>query len=1121
MTRRSSSLWASLLAYVALLAAAALPARASVPPGFVDEVIKDGFNLPVAIAFDGTGRLFVAEKRGIVRVIQNGLLLPTPFIDLVAEVHDAGDKGMLGLALDPDFATNRRVYLLYNVDPNYGQPDEVPDAITFGRLVRYTADASGNVANLTSRLVLLGHTAADGIANCYASHGVGTLAFGTDGTLFVSAGEGAHFDFPDGGEDVTGRDPGCAAMFGAQDIGALRAQDIDGFGGKILRIDPSTGLGLPDNPFFDGSSSSYASRIWARGLRNPFRFTVRPGTTAPGTLYVGDVGWELYEEINVAYGGENFGWPCWEGFGEQASYRNHYTTSWFCQALDDVSVTPPVLSWHHYEPGSLGFVGVATSGTCFYTGTAFPPEYQGKCFFADFGTSWIRVADFDDQDRLMGIASFGEDLYGPVDLEMDPITEDLVYASVATGTVRRIRWALGSHPPVVQISANPTAGGAPLEVQFSSDGTYDPNGDAFRFEWQFGDGSSFSSEANPIHTYSTEGTFLATLVVEDVTGLSSYDTVVIETANLPPVVNIVNPPHGSTFTPGETMVFSANAFDPEDGANIQYSWNVQLIHNEHIHPGWHFSSAQSPYFVAWDHGGGLDRSCYMIILTVFDTGGLASADTSVILPDDQGPNQSPIATITASPHEGQTPLVVTLSASDSVDPDGDYLFYAWSFGDGTTGAGASTTHIYSTPGAYSITLVVTDPALTTGTTSAAVLVDPAGTIAKWKVDEESGATAFDASGNGHHASLFGGPARVPGVSGRALEFDAQDDGASAGTNLLSDRSAFTLTAWIRPRATAALQGIVGQNDAIELGFISPGNIQIRTSGGGKLTVPYPFAMNEWHHVAATGDGERLRVYYDGVLASFAPTPTSSYGASPYPLRFGGGGIFDESWGAFHGTIDDVRVFDAALSPESIALIATAPPANSPPLVDAGSDLTTDVGAPVTLFAEVSDDGLPAPPGQVAVFWSQSSGPAPASIADPDRIFTLLTCPALGLYSFQITVDDGELVASDDVSVTAGGPTGVGLLGTPEGLRPIQPNPFRLGTDVSFGVAREGARVRLTIHDVGGRRIAVLRDGVLSAGEHRATWNAFDQSGRPVAAGVYFVVLDVDGRRSVDKVTLLR
>jgi PKD repeat protein len=766
-------------------------------------------------------------------------------------------------------------------------------------------------------------------------------------------------------------------------------------------------------------------------------------------------------------------------------------------------------------------VGVATSGACFYTGTAFPPEFRDKCFFADFGTSWIRVADFDGQDRLMGITSFGEDLNGPVDLEMDPLTEDLVYASVATGTVRRIRWALGSHPPVVQISANPTAGAAPLEVQFSSDGTYDPNGDGFRFEWQFGDGSAFSSEANPVHTYTAEGTFVVTLVVEDVTGLSSFDSVVIETANLPPVVNIVNPPHGSTFTPGETMVFSANAFDPEDGPNIQYSWNVQLIHNEHIHPGWHFSSAQSPYFVAWDHGGGMDRSSYMIILTVFDTGGLASADTSVILPDDLGPNQPPIATITASPHEGQTPLVVTLSANDSVDPDGDYLFYAWNFGDGTTGAGASTTHIYGTPGTYPITLVVTDPVLATGTTSAAVLVDPAGMIAKWKVDEESGATAFDASGNGHHASLFGGPARVAGVSGRALEFDARDDGASAGASLLSDRSAFTLTAWIRPRATAAFQGIVGQNDAIELGFISPGNIHLRTSGGGKLTVPYPFAMNEWHHLAATGDGERIRVYYDGVLAGLASSPTSSYGASGHPLRFGGGGIFEDSWGAFHGTIDDVRVFDAALSVESIALIAAAPPANSPPLVDAGEDLETDVGAPVTLFAEVSDDGLPAPPGQVVVLWSQSSGPAAASIVDADRIFTLLTCPSPGLYSFQITVDDGELVATDDVSVMAGGPSGVGLFGALEGLRPIQPNPFRAGTDVSFGVAREGAHVRLTIHDVGGRRIAILRDGVHPSGEHHARWKALDQSGRPVAAGVYFVVLDVDGRRSVDKVTLLR
>ncbi len=147
--------------------------------------------------------------------------------------------------------------------------------------MRYTADPSGNVANLASRLVLIGHDEEDGIANCHASHAVGTAAFGDDGSLFVGAGEGAHFEHVDGGQDLTQFDPLCEQMFGDQDVGALRAQDYHSLAGKILRIDPATGLGYPNNPFFDGDPASPASRIWVLGLRNPFRFTVRPEFPGP------------------------------------------------------------------------------------------------------------------------------------------------------------------------------------------------------------------------------------------------------------------------------------------------------------------------------------------------------------------------------------------------------------------------------------------------------------------------------------------------------------------------------------------------------------------------------------------------------------------------------------------------------------------------------------------------------------------------------------------------------------------------------------------------------------------------------------------------------------------------
>lgn len=1109
-------------ASIASFAVAAPPrAFATVPTGFVDEIVQGGFVVPVATAFDGAGRMFVVEKRGVVRVISNGTLLPTPLIDLSAEVHDAHDKGLLGFALDPAFLTNGRFYLLYNVDPIFGPPDENGDSITFGRVVRYTS--VGNVADLSSRLVLLGNSAADGIANCHSSHAVGTLAFGTDGTLFVGSGDGAHWDFADGGEDVTSFDPGCAAAFGtSQDVGALRSQDFDALSGKILRLDPTSGLGLATNPFYDGNTSSFASRVWAIGLRNPFRFTVRPGSPAPGTLYIGDVGWTDWEELNVSrMGGENFGWPCWEGSFAQGSYQSHPITGATCQGLEASEVTMPLIAWNHGNPGSIGFTGNTSSGACFYTGTQFPVQYRGRCFFADYGQGWIRIAEVNGSDQLVSLAPFASNLGAPVDVKNDPQTGDLVYVSITEGRVRRIRWAGGNVAPVAEASANPSAGPAPLVVQFSSNGTFDPNDDAITLSWNFGDGAPTSSEANPLHTYTALGTFVARLVATDEFGLADSAEVVVETINEPPTVTIENPSHASTFQSNETILLSADASDHEDGSDLDYAWNVQLIHNEHLHPGWFASNQANPLFLATGHGGSGDRYSYMIICTVTDSGGLFAADTSVVLPANLGVNQAPLAAIDATPSSGPSPLVVGLSAVDSVDPDGDYLFYSWDFGDGTHGAGATTTHIYGAPGLYTMTLTVTDPVLATDVASASVFVEPSGELAKWKLDEGSGGAANDASGSGRHATLAGGPAWVAGVFGGALDFDGVNDAAASATSFLSNRSAFSLCAWIRPGSTGNRVGLLGQNDAIEFGFISAGSLQIWTPGGGSLTTPYPFPMNSWHHVAATGDGSALRVYFDGVQAATAPNVTANYGSSSFPVRFGGGGIFDASGNFFDGSMDDVRVYGVALSPASIALLGAAPPPNSAPLVDAGEDFSAGVAVPAPLLAEVSDDGLPSPPGATTILWTQVSGPAVSTIAEPGNVFTHVTCPAVGTYVFRATANDAVLLSFDEVSVTVVVPTGSESLALVDGLRGVGPNPARERSIVTFGIARDGTPVKLLVHDVSGRRVATLRDGILPAGEHRALWNGQDDDGRRAGAGIYFVVLEAGGVRSTRKIALLR
>lgn len=431
-----------------LLAASGACGAPQLPADFIVETVASGFTKPVGIAFTGDGRIFVTEQQGIVWVIEDGSVLPEPFIDLQDEVNGAWDRGLLGLALDPDFLTNRQVYLLYVVDPIYGEPDEAPQGPAFGRITRYTGTpaSNGNIADAGSRLVLLGAGPGDGMPICEPSHSVGSLRFGSDGSLFASAGDGAHFD----GMDPGGLDPDCFAdgWFGPdQDVGAFRAQYLDSLAGKILRIDPATGEGLDTNPFWTGDANAKASRIWALGVRNPFRFAVKPGSPPPGTLYVGDVGWYLFEEVNVARGGENFGWPCEEGTGAAPSYPNAHPAHSGCDGLlapaNPGVLTDPIITWSHFDPSQslpIGYTGATSVGGTFYAGACYPAEYAGALFLADYSANWIRALHVDADDTFVGLSIFATAADRPVDIAADPVSGDLHYVAIDAGEIRRIHY---------------------------------------------------------------------------------------------------------------------------------------------------------------------------------------------------------------------------------------------------------------------------------------------------------------------------------------------------------------------------------------------------------------------------------------------------------------------------------------------------------------------------------------------------------------------------------------------------------------------------------------------------------------------------------------------------------
>ncbi len=315
--------------------------------GFSVATWVTGFSgYPTAMAFAPDGRLFVAEQGGALRVIKNGSLLPTPFVTVPSNAD--GERGLLGVVFDPDFASTQWVYVYYT--------SEEGGAPAHNRIVRFTA--AGDVAAAGSELVLLELPPLGEVAK----HNGGAMHFGPDGKLYVAVGDATT---------------------------PANAQGLDNPFGKILRLNRN-GTIPADNPFFLTASGSNRA-IWARGLRNPFTFTVSPAT---GRMHINDVGAANWEEVNVGRAGANFGWPLVEG------------------PTDTPLFDAPLLAYGHNDSPTL-FDGDAVIGGAFYpAGAAFGPRFDGDYFFADFGRGWLYRLDAEDHWRPAAFAQLRENITG-------------------------------------------------------------------------------------------------------------------------------------------------------------------------------------------------------------------------------------------------------------------------------------------------------------------------------------------------------------------------------------------------------------------------------------------------------------------------------------------------------------------------------------------------------------------------------------------------------------------------------------------------------------------------------------------------------------------------------------
>ena len=337
----------ALFAYCGLMLAGPEVSAQSLQPNFSDALVMGGWNAPVGATWDANGRLYVWEKGGQVWIVQNGVRLATPLLNISDEVGNWRDHGFLGFALDPNFLTNGRIYGMYTVDRhhlmnhgtgNYNANTNEYYAATIMRITRWTAIGPNfNTVDPNSRTVLLGETRFTGVPLLHESHSTGSLMFGSDGTLLATLGDGASYNLVDAGSssDTYWQQALTDGIIRpAENVGAFRSQLLNCYNGKLLRMDPNTGDGVPSNPWYDASAPrAPKSRVWAMGLRNPYRATFKPNSGStdpaagnPGVIYIGDVQWGTWEDLNVCTeGGMNFGWPMFEGLTPHSGYMSTLT----------------------------------------------------------------------------------------------------------------------------------------------------------------------------------------------------------------------------------------------------------------------------------------------------------------------------------------------------------------------------------------------------------------------------------------------------------------------------------------------------------------------------------------------------------------------------------------------------------------------------------------------------------------------------------------------------------------------------------------------------------------------------------------------------------------------------
>jgi glucose/arabinose dehydrogenase/PKD repeat protein/fibronectin type 3 domain-containing protein len=850
---------------------------ASSAGSFENEILITGLNLPTAVKFLPDGHMLVLELGGRIRRVHTDdwSIEPVPFLTITNIGTLNGQQGLMDLVLDPAFSTNHFYYVFYTL----GSPNH-------DRVSRFTATADLSSTVAGSEFVIY-----EDPQTANAEHHGGALNFANDGKLLVTTGE--HFNADD-------------------------SQSLTSPRGKVLRFN-TNGTVPTDNPFYDGAGPN-VDAIWARGLRNPFRAFYDSPT---GRFYIADVGGNDYstaqEEVNLGARAANYGWPLCEG----------------SSCAGNSAFTSPLFAYPHRGRDA------SITGGFIYRGSQFPAEYQGNYFYADYAQNWIRRLTLDAAGNVTGSFNFEPSdgsLDGPygdiVDLTQGPdgalYYVDLGYSDTTGQTgiskIRRIRFVSNDQSPIVVSSAQPTEGQPPLTVMFSTAGTLDPEGEPLSYSWTFGDGTT-STEANPVHIYSAKGAYSARVTVSDGVNETLGAPMTIQVGTKP-AASILSPVNGATFRAGDAITFSGEATDAEDGSlpASAFTWNIDFLHEGHVHPGLPQVGTKSGTFTIPTTGhdfSGLTR--YRITLTVTDSDGLQASQSVTIYPEkvaltfDTAPSGltmflDGIAHTTPFNYDTLVGFTHTIEAPAQTAGGSSYTFASWSDG----GAQQHAIQVPTAAASYVATM--------TGTANPL----PTGLVAGYRFSESTGTTTADMSGGGNNGVLVNTPVWATGKYGGGLTFDGNDYVDVGNGSSLQLTGSMTLSAWIKITAQPGDDGtIVGKLAGAGWQLKTSPDTGVRTaaiqisSNGSNSIQRYSSTIlttGTWYHIAGVYNAatKALDIYVNGVLdnGDLAGTIPSAQFNAPVNVniaqRTGSPGLFN-----FLGTIDEVHIFNRALTAAEI------------------------------------------------------------------------------------------------------------------------------------------------------------------------------------------------------------